>query len=144
MAKIIEHMVKEQPSNEKKYIESCEVFSQGNIYISFTLSQAFNEPDLTSFKSYLIDFLEKRESDYTKALDSVGDKIYYLYKNAFDSLRNNKEDMKNGCIYKAHSLLNKGLQFSKFIKYDKIDWDIFKNNITALLNNVNNYVSFVS
>ena len=80
--------------------------------MSFVLNKNSRNISLISFKEDLNNFIESIKENYTKPLDTVGDKIYYLYISAFDNLRNRQEDMEKGCIYKANTLLNKGVHFS--------------------------------
>ena len=143
-AKILESMVNAHQDIGKYHILSCEVFSQGNIYMSFVLNKNSRNISLTLFKEDLNNFIESIKENYTKPLDTVGDKIYYLYISAFDNLRNRQEDMEKGCIYKANTLLNKGVHFSSLETYDEINWEIFTDNVYKFLDKVQNYVIFLS
>jgi hypothetical protein len=113
---------------------SGNVFMQGPIYISFTITSEniFNNDDInnkTSFKKYIRENLNDKKNLYNEYLDTIGTRLYYLMENELLKLVSRKEDMKNSAVSIGNSNKYKAEKFEEFKKIKQIDYDEFLESI---------------
>ena len=135
--RILTEMLKIIGTIERTKIESI---NQNNIYLR--LSYPKGQYDNTSvFKKSIINYINASKTNYTNALDIVGDRYYYLIKN-----------MENEYSKTPYTMRQSGLSFS----YDQIynlynvssyklnidDYDNFTNTIKEIFNKDDYYCEF--
>jgi hypothetical protein len=117
-----------QDKTNKEY-ESL-VFSQGEIYLQFNIKNGlFN--DHVSFRENVNQIFIEKKDDYSKNINFVGDRLYYLIRSYIMDLISKREDLKSSAISRANSNSLKADDYTTLNEIKNLNY----NNFSLSFNN---------
>lgn len=121
-------------NNNDKLIESI-IFSQGEIYLQLEFIDYNDSFDnKIEFTEYIKKIIMDNKKKYSKKVDVVGNRLYYIIRNIVMDLNSKHEDMTNSAILRldsnTHNLVNyktiEKIKNKEYEEFPKIFGDIYK------------------
>ena len=112
-------------NNDKINNLKSNVFSQSETYIQFNLdSEELKDDD--NFTKKINELLDGNKKIFKKEVDSVGDRLYYLYRSLIIYQYARREDMKSSAITLSDTNIHKDVNYTELDEYKYLEYDKFK------------------